>query len=148
MISSILPYFRFQDRNTDSVRQFLSRPRGAESPCLKLHDEILAENELKSEAYSLLNELAKLGRAAGIHLVLATQFLDLNVVGGELLQNCTTRIAAGRLSEEQSHALLNNDEATRINGVIRGRGYLQNYGTGADFQGYYAPQDYLDDPTN
>jgi S-DNA-T family DNA segregation ATPase FtsK/SpoIIIE len=112
----------------------------------RLDDEARVENELKSEALYLINEIAKLGRAAGVHLVLAAQRFDRSVLNNELVENCTTRIAAGRLSEDQSKALLGNDKATILNAAIRGRGYLQTYGKGADFQGYFAPQDYLDDP--
>lgn len=97
----------------------------------------LEENELKAEAVQLLTEIARLGRAAGLHLALSSQALDENVIGGELLNNITTRIAAGPLDKSQSKALLGNTQATQLNRAIRGRGYLQEYNKGADFQGYF-----------
>lgn len=122
----------------DEVTPFLTPAKNTEMK------ECLDDNELKAEAVQLLLEMSRLGRAAGISLVLASQSLDEDVLGGELLLNCQTRIAAGSLDPEQSKALLGNKQATRLNRAIRGRGYLQQQSKGADFQGYYAPPEFLD----
>lgn len=119
----------------DEFMHFLSP---VENTLLQAH---LDENALKAEAVQLLTDIARLGRAAGINLVLTSQRLDEEVLGGELIHNCQTRIAAGALSPEQSKALLGNKQATRLNAAIRGRGYLQQQSKGADFQSYYAPID-------
>lgn len=108
--------------------------------------EARAENLLKAEARYLLNRIAMLGRPAGIHLVLSAQRIDKKVMTNELVENCTTRIASGRLDSSASKALLGNDEAYLLNGGIKGRGYMQEDGEGAGFQGYFAPEDFLDGP--
>lgn len=106
------------------------------APVSSRAQEHLDENELREEAVQLLAEIARLGRAAGVNLVLASQHLYEDVLGGEFLANITTRIAAGPLDKSQSTALLGTTQATQLNRAIRGRGYLQEYSKGADFQGY------------
>jgi hypothetical protein len=107
----------------------------------------LDENELREEAVQLLVDIARLGRAAGVQFVLSSQQLDTDALTGELLINCQTRVTSGPLSFAQSEALLGGNQATRINKAIKGRGYFQQQGEGADFQAYFAPSDFLSDPT-
>jgi DNA segregation ATPase FtsK/SpoIIIE-like protein len=102
---------------------------------VRAHDAI-EEEAFKKEMIELLTNMSRLGRAAGINLVITSSRLDAEVLGGELISNCYIRIATGRLDLVQSEALLGNDEATRINYTVKGRGYLQVQGKGADFQGY------------
>lgn len=121
----------------DEVLMFLA-------PLLSTTEEALKENELKSEISDLLLKLSGLGRAAGIHLVFATQRLYTDAISERLLNNCSTRIATGRLDLLNSVALLGNDRAAKLDGEIRGRGHIKHYNTGRDFQAYFAPIDYLD----
>lgn len=106
-------------------------------------DEAREEDSIKGEASKTLGEIARLGRAAGIYLVLATQRPDPSIFYGELRQNIPARIAAGRMDSIASSLTLDNDHATRLP-AIKGRGYFQINGEGADFQGYFAPQDWYD----
>lgn len=109
------------------------------------NDEGKAEDKMKGEISMLLTKIARLGRAAGIHLVLATQRPDSSICGGEFKANMTTRIVAGRADALHSHLALDNEEATRIPWRIRGRGYIQEYGVGEQFQAAYAPLDWYDE---
>lgn len=107
-------------------------------------DEGKAEDELKGEASKILGDIARLGRASGVHLVLATQRPDAKVIYGELKQNLAARIAAGRMDSIASSMTLDNENATRLPGGIKGRGFYQQFGEGEQFQGYFAPQDWID----
>lgn len=107
-------------------------------------DEGKAEDALKGEASKLIGDIARLGRAAGVHLVLATQRPDATVIYGELKQNLACRVAAGRADTIASQMTLDNEEATRLPGHIKGRGYVQNFGEGEQFQGYFAPPEWID----
>jgi hypothetical protein len=107
-------------------------------------DEGKMEDELKGEASKILGDIARLGRASGVHLVLATQRPDAKVIYGELKQNLAARIAAGRMDSIASNMTLDNDNATRLPGSVKGRGFFQAFGEGEQFQGYFAPQDWVD----
>lgn len=108
-------------------------------------DEGKEEDALKGEASKAIGDIARLGRAAGVHLVLATQRPDATVIYGELKQNLACRMAAGRMDGIASGMTLDNDNATRLPGNIKGRGYIQTFGEGEQFQGYFAPQNWIDE---
>lgn len=107
-------------------------------------DEGKEEDALKGEGSKLCGDIARLGRAAGVHLVMATQRPDATIIYGELKQNLACRIAAGKADTIASQMTLDNDNATRLPGDIKGRGYVQNFGDGEQFQGYFAPQKWID----
>lgn len=104
-------------------------------------DKDFLRNEIKAK----LLDISRLGRAAGFHLVFATQRPSADILSGEFRQNLSTRVAAGRMDSVQSAMTLDNDKATKINGAVRGRGYFQEYGQGEEFQGYFASQDWIED---
>lgn len=107
-------------------------------------DEGKEEDALKGESSKLIGEIARLGRAAGVHIVLATQRPDATVIYGELKQNLALRIAAGKADTIASQMTLDSDEATKLPG-LKGRGFYQGLDfTGEPFQGYYAPQEWID----
>lgn len=106
-------------------------------------DEGKAKDALKGEASAAIGDIARLGRAAGVHLVMATQRPDATVIYGELKQNLSARIAAGRADTIASQMTLDNDQATRLP-PIKGRGYFQQHGAGEQFQGYFAEQSWID----
>ena len=107
-------------------------------------DEGKAEDKMKGEISMLLTKITRLGRAAGVHLVLATQRPDSSIFGAELKANMTTRIVAGRADALHSHMVLGNEEATRIPWRTRGRGYIQEYGIGEQFQAAFADMEWYD----
>jgi S-DNA-T family DNA segregation ATPase FtsK/SpoIIIE len=104
-----------------------------------------AKDALREEMGKKLEDIARLGRAAGIHLSISSQRPDATVFGGEFRQNLSTRIAVGRMSPPASAITLDNDQATKIYGPVKGRGYFQTYGEGAYFQSYFAPMNWLDE---
>lgn len=105
-------------------------------------DEGRAEDALREELKHLLSDIARLGRAAGIYLVLSTQRVDSKVFTKTFKEEFRTRIAASGMDEIASTLLLDNNKATHLNRAIKGRGYFQENGKGSDFQGYFSTFDW------
>lgn len=112
-----------------------------------------AEDALRNEAAMILLDIARLGRAAGIHLVLASQRPDSSILNAEFKANMSTRIVMGRVDALHSQLVLGNEEATQKTPLtfqdgryrdIRGRGYIQSSGKGKRFQAAYAETDWYD----
>lgn len=105
-------------------------------------DEGKAQDEMKGRIGVLIGSIARLGRAAGIHMMLATQRPDAKVLPGEVKNNLDARIAQGRMDTTPSLMVLDSDEATRIPD-IRGRAVLRTGNLYTEFQAYFLPQDKL-----
>ena len=108
-------------------------------------DEGKMRDQLHGDAGVMLGEIARLGRASGVHLVLATQRPDATVIRGELKANLDIRIAAGRLDATPSSMVLDSGAATQLPGHIKGRGIVRFGGHQEQFQGYFAPAEWIDD---
>lgn len=81
----------------------------------------------------MLATLARLGRAFGIHLVMATQRPDANIVSGQIKNNIAYRVC-GRADNNLSMIVLDNTDAARINKEYIGRFIDQD---GTEFQGFW-----------
>ena len=91
------------------------------------------DKELLAQIESRLATLARLGRAFGIHLILATQRPDANVIPGQIKNNLDFRVC-GRADDTLSSIILGNNSADdQIPKDARGRFILQD---GTVFQGY------------
>lgn len=101
-----------------------------------------AEN-ISEEIIHLLHDIFRLGRAAGIHTVITAQMMN-ETIFGKIIHNFSARLVAGRVTLQASEDLIGNNAASRLNSAIRGRGYFQVAGSGADFQSYFAPMDWFD----
>jgi hypothetical protein len=76
-----------------------------------------AQDELRSEAGSLLSVIASQGRAAGVHVIVAIQRPDIALLGpagGFLRDNLTGRLALGRLSVEGLDMLFGSGHRDRV----------------------------------
>jgi len=102
------------------------------------------EDSMKGEAQMIISSIARLGRAAGVHLVLATQRPDAKLIPGELKANLGVRINCGRTNSTASSMILDSGEGTRVKANPRGRLYLGIYGKGNHGQGFFAQQDWID----
>lgn len=105
-------------------------------------DEGKVQDEMKGRIGILIGSIARLGRASGIHMMLATQRPDAKVLPGEVKNNLDARIAQGRMDTTPSLMVLDSDEATRIPD-IRGRAVLRTGNLYTEFQAYFLPQDKL-----
>lgn len=107
-------------------------------------DEAKAEDELKGEASMILGSVARLGRAAGVHLIIATQRPDATIISGETKANLGVRINAGRTDSNASGMILGTGDGTRVKANPRGRLYMRIYGAGNHGQGFFAEQSWID----
>ena len=101
-------------------------------------------NNLHGEAADIIGQIARLGRAAGVHLVLAMQRPDAVVLKGEIKANIDARIAAGRLDSTPSSMILDSGAATRLP-AIKGRGVARLGKDMEVYQGYFAEQNWIDE---
>lgn len=101
-------------------------------------------DELKSEACMIVGSIARLGRAAGVHIVIATQQPRADIIASETRDNLGVRIGCGPLKPAASTMLLNSGIGQRIHAKPQGGIYVQIHGHGNMAQGFYAPDDWLD----
>ena len=104
----------------------------------------IARDQMHIEAAFLLNSIAQLGRAAGVHMAIATYRPDATIMKSDFKNNLTLRIAMGRMTSTPSYMILDNEKATTIPNHV-GRGYAISNGDASDFQAYYAAYDVLDE---
>ena len=102
----------------------------------ELLDRTGADNEKKkllAQIENRLSTIARQGRAFGIHLILATQRPDANVLPGQIKNNMDFRVC-GRAGNVLSQIILDNTSAAeQIPKDARGRFIT---GDGIVFQGY------------
>lgn len=102
------------------------------------------ETELKADASKAISDITRLGRAAGIHLVISTQRTDATIISPEMKENFVCRIAAGKIDPTTSQFVFGNDNAVHLPSDIKGRGYIQARSPREEFQSYYAEQGWID----
>lgn len=108
-------------------------------------DEAKASDELKGEAVMIIGSIARLGRAAGTHLVIATQRPDAKLIPGEVRDNLAVRIGCGRLKPSASLMMFDSNIGQRIHANPKGGMYVQIHGAGNMGQGFFAPNSWLDE---
>lgn len=104
----------------------------------------LMSREGKKRLLPHLQEIARLGRAAGIHMILATQRPTRDVLDGQLKSNCPTRIAFRVPSVTDSRVILDAKGAETLTGA--GDGYIRTcQGDMWRFQGCYCSEQQVKD---
>ena len=92
-----------------------------------------SEKEQVAQIENKLSVIARQGRAFGIHLILATQRPDANILSGQIRNNIDCR-ACGHADNVLSQIILDNtDASSRIPKDVQGRFLLHD---GTVFQGY------------
>lgn len=115
------------------------------SPSGVKNDEGKLQDELKGEAQVIIGSIARLGRAAGVHLVIATQRPDATLLPGETKANLGARVNAGRTDGNASSMILENGEGTRVSPFPPGRLYVKIYSVGDHGQGFFCNSSWIDE---
>lgn len=92
----------------------------------------------KDEALRIITRFAKIGRAAGVFIILSTQRPDATIIPGELKANLDNRIVVGRVDKTSSTMTLGIDAGYQIPN-ISGRAMLRINGNLTTFQTYFVP---------
>lgn len=108
-------------------------------------EEGKADDELKGEASMIIGSIARLGRAAGVHLIIATQRPDAKIIAGETKANLGVRINCGRTDSNASSMILGTSDGLKVKANPRGRLYLRIYGSGDHGQGFFAESTWIDE---
>ena len=83
---------------------------------LGLHGQDKKSREIRSDIMSHIVDLAQVGRAAGIHLVITTQRPSREVISANIKSNFPTRMAFRVTSEYDSYTILDHPGAERLTG--------------------------------
>ncbi len=102
-----------------------ARRQSEQAPWIVLAVDELADLVMQDKANeTLLTRLAQMGRAAGIHMILATQRPDANTFSGTLRTNCPARIALRVSRVSESKIIMDEPGAERLQGagdmILRG----------------------------
>lgn len=111
-------------------------------------DEAKEADELKGEAKMIIGSIARLGRASGVHLIVATQRPDATLIPGETRDNLSVRVGCGRLKPSASLMMFDSGIGQRVHASPRGGMYVQIHGNGNMGQGFFAPNDWLENYWN
>lgn len=102
------------------------------------------EKRIYAEIDKEMSTLARLARAPGINMILATQRPDANVLTGQIKNNLPIRISGRMMDDPASKMVLGNTEATKIDDSIKGR-FMYNVGADTyEFQGYLFTEGFLE----
>lgn len=102
------------------------------------------EDELRNSCKKRINSIVRLGRAAGIHMILATQRPDAEYIPGSTKSNIQARVALGGLSRTGSEMTIEDPAASQLPGVA-GRGIWFQSGQLTEMQGYLTEDEDLDE---
>ena len=104
--------------------------------------DLISSKQARDALIPRLLRIAQKGRAAGFHLVLATQRPDASIINGTLKGNIPTRISFKTISSLDSHIILDLTGAERLTGNGDAL-YLRN--GGLDLERLQAPYISIDD---
>lgn len=101
------------------------------------------EDEMRRACKKRVNSIVRLGRAAGVHMILATQRPDAEYIPGATKSNIQARVALGGLSRTGSEMTIEDEAASKLPGVP-GRGIWFESGRLTEFQGFLTEDEDLD----
>lgn len=116
-------YRLLQERGATNLQAFNQRHPGQRLPYIvAVIDElaVLMESDARKELEAVIQALGQKARAAGIHLILATQRPSVDVVTGVIKANIPGRISLRQVSQVDSRTILDGAGAEQL----RGRGDL------------------------
>lgn len=116
-------------RNLDGYNKLMEKSGGEKMPQIVIIIDELADLMMVAakEVEDYVCRLAQLARAAGIHLIIATQRPSVDVITGLIKANVPSRIAFSVASQVDSRTILDKGGAEKL----LGRGDMLYYPTGA-----------------
>lgn len=110
--------------------------------------EEIKKDALREEIHHALAKIAKLGKSAGIRLVVATQAVTKDIFYGEFLGNFSLRISTDTPSTKDAGFLFGpeHEEIAHKMSRIKGRGYVASFSNVDECQFYYTHLDDLHIP--
>ncbi len=104
------------------------------------NDEDKKKDMLRHEALTLVEDMARIGRTSGIHIVISTQRFDAHVFDEELRVNLSCRITMSHLSSSASMVVFGDTSGAEIEHKAIGRSYMMQNNENQHFQSYLAPR--------
>ena len=102
--------------------------------------DLLVDRAATRDVGAAINRLGAKARAAGIHLIIATQYPDRKTVEGALKMNLSGRICLRVSNHQQSNMIINRSGAERLLG--KGDLFFLSVGDPVRLQSpYLSPQD-------
>ena len=151
-----LMHRRYEEMEREGVNHFLLLPKRLYAVILVIDEfaelssasglrgrEARAEDEQRASCVSAILSIARLGRAAGIHLVMATQRPDATILPGTLKVNVGARLAVGRLNGVSSDMVIENRSASELP-EIKGRAMWRTSEGSEEVQVLFSDADTLD----
>lgn len=127
--------------NVDEISELLAPIKGKS-------DEQKEQAELQAQCQSAIESIARLGRAAMVHLIIAGQRPDSEVVSMQIRQNCPTRLAAGALPGTIAGMVFEADAsfASTLPSNPQGRCAMKIHSaTPNKFQGFFCSEEWFDE---
>ena len=97
--------------------------------------------KLVSSIQNNIGSIARLGRAAACHLVLATQRPSSNVINADLKNNIQCGVLLGDFDASASTLIFDEDISARSKPEIKGRGYIKSGKEITEFQSFWTEKE-------
>ncbi len=143
-------YKKFADQNVRDLKGYNEKVKA--DPSLKMPQVIIIVDELADlmmvspgEVEESICRLAQLARAAGIHLIIATQRPSVDVITGLIKANMPSRIAFSVSSGVDSRTILDMNGAEKLLGKGDMLFYPQGYSKPARVQGAFVSDSEVSD---
>lgn len=133
-------YRRFSPQGASDVAELYAKTGEALPRIVCVCDEyadLIADRATKREVEGAITRLGAKARAAGIHLIIATQYPDRNTVGGALKMNLGGRVCLRTTNHIQSNMIINQSGAEKLLG--KGDLFFLNIGEPVRLQAPYLP---------
>ena len=124
--------------NVDEIAELLAPIKGKS-------DEDKINADYQAQCQTALESIARLGRAAQVHMIVAGQRPDSEVVSMQIRQNCPTRLAAGAVPATISQMVFESSYAATIPPQPKGRCAIRVHSDSPfKFQGFFADEEWFD----
>ena len=124
--------------NVDEIAELLAPIKGKS-------DEDKINADYQAQCQTALESIARLGRAAQVHMIVAGQRPDSEVVSMQIRQNCPTRLAAGAVPVTISQMVFESSYGATIPPQPKGRCAVKIHSAEPfKFQGFFADEEWFD----